>query len=91
MNGSGESVYVSSRIFLFHLENHSSMAPEFLALEITISGVFSLSVSCPSGSISYASGLAFLLGMRTKNWQFGMCPAGKCCFHVLICDVMRVL
>lgn len=67
------------------------MAPEFLALEITISEVFSLSVSFSSGSISYMFGLAFLLGMRAKNWQFGMCPAGKCCVHVLICDVMRVL
>jgi hypothetical protein len=43
------------------------MAPEFLAVEITISGVFNLSVSCSSGSISYMFGLAFLLGMRANS------------------------
>ena len=59
MKGFVESVYVSARIFEIHLENHSSMAPEFLASEITISGVCSLSVSCSSGSISYMFGWLF--------------------------------
>lgn len=64
------------------------MAPEFLAVEITISGVFNLSVSCSSGSISYMFGLAFVLGMRANSECVLL---KKFCVHVLICDVMRVL